>query len=106
MMGDNPYSTAQQVRDICKRLERIGDGVTHLCQVGNLLVEHAEGWNIDPATAQREADKAAWWEAYLHAMQGLLAHHGDTQSDALAASICTAQADAALAALHSRWDEG
>lgn len=49
-------------------------------------------------------DQAAWWEAYLAAMQGCIAHYGDAQSNALAASICEAFADAALAAYKARWD--
>jgi len=84
---------ASQGSGVCERLDRIEEMLTP-----------PEASPEDYAAAQREDDRAAWWEAYGWAMTGLLAHHGDAQSTDLAASICTAHADAALAASKARWE--
>jgi surface antigen len=91
----DPYITAQQVGDICSRLARI---------VGALTPPEASPEAY--AAAQREDDRAAWWEAYLHAMTGLLA--GRSGGTSFLAEDATKAADAALAALaarKARWDE-
>lgn len=89
MMKADPYVTSQHVRDICERLERIADALGPI-----YLVQ-------DAVAAQREADKAAWHDYFRAALTGLAQRctvPGNVESAA-------AHADAALAALHSRWPE-
>jgi hypothetical protein len=88
MMGGDPYVTAQQVRDICGRLDRIAEALEQ-----SYLVQAA-------AAAQREEDRAAWWEAFLVVLG--IEIGGSTDEDVHYA--CRA-ADAALAARKSRWPE-
>ena len=78
---------------VCERLDRIEEMLTP-------PQASPEAY----AVSRRNEDRAAWWEAYCAAITGLLAHHGDAQSDDLAARICQAHADAAIAARKARWD--
>lgn len=52
-----------------------------------------------------EDERAFWDRAYCAALIGMLAKHGDCQSDALAASVCSAHADAALSARSLRTEK-